>query len=198
LDENVDYDASVARIKEVIDGYPGLYRDVLTYLRERIKEVLSGAGATVVVRIFGPDQVELRATAERVRARVAAIDGVADLKVEQQVLVPQIQVRPRPGDLATLGLTAGEVRRQAQTLVAGQKVGEIYRDQKAFDVALWGEPKVRGDVHALADMMIQTPAGAPVRLRDVADIRIMPAPNEIKRENGQRRIDVTLNVAGAD
>ncbi|MBB3588499.1 efflux RND transporter permease subunit [Sphingomonas sp. BK481] len=198
LDENVDYDASVARIKEVIDGYPGLYRDVLTYLRERIKEVLSGAGATVVVRIFGPDQVELRATAERVRAKVAAIGGVADLKVEQQVLVPQIQVRPWPGDLATLGLTAGEVRRQAQTLVAGQKVGEIYRDQKAFDVALWGEPKVRGDVHALADMMIQTPAGAPVRLRDVADIRIMPAPNEIKRENGQRRIDVTLNVAGAD
>ncbi|MDB5718658.1 MAG: hypothetical protein JWM38_2085 [Sphingomonas bacterium] len=198
LDENVDYDASVARIKEVIDGYPGLYRDVLTYLRERIKEVLSGAGATVVVRIFGPDQVELRAAAERVRARVAAIDGVADLKVEQQVLVPQIQVRPRAADLAIFGLTGGEVRRQAQTLVAGQKVGEIYRDQKAFDVALWGEPKVRGDVHALADMMIQTPAGAPVRLRDVADIRIMPAPNEIKRENGQRRIDVTLNVAGAD
>jgi CzcA family heavy metal efflux pump len=198
LDENVDYDASVARIKEVIDGYPGLYRDVLTYLRERIKEVLSGAGATVVVRIFGPDQVELRAAAERVRAKVAAIDGVADLKVEQQVLVPQIQVRPRPVDLATLGLTAGEVRRQAQTLVAGQKVGEIYRDQKSFDVALWGEPKVRGDLHALADLMIQTPAGAPVRLRDVADIRIMPAPNDIKRENGQRRIDVTLNVAGAD
>jgi CzcA family heavy metal efflux pump len=198
LDENVDYDASVARIKEVIDGYPGLYRDVLTYLRERIKEVLSGAGATVVVRIFGPDQVELRVAAERVRAKVAAIDGVGDLKVEQQVLVPQIQLRPRLADLATLGLTAGEVRRQAQTLVAGQKVGEIYRDQKAFDVAVWGEPEVRGDVHALADMMIQAPAGAPVRLRDVADIRIMPAPNEIKRENSQRRIDVTLNVAGAD
>ena len=198
LDESVDYDASVARIKDVIDGYPGLYRDVLTYLRERIKEVLTGAGATVVVRIFGPDQVELRAAAKRVRVSVAAIDGVADLKVEQQVMVPQIQVIPRAADLATFGLTAGEVRRQAQTLVAGQKVGEIYRDQKSFDVALWGEPKVRGDLHALADLMIQTPTGSPVRLRDIADVRIMPAPNEIRRENGQRRIDVTLNVAGAD
>lgn len=198
LDENVDYDASVARIKEAIDGYPGLYRDVLTYLRERIKEVLTGAGATVVVRIFGPDQVELRAAAERVRARVAGIDGVADLKVEQQVLVPQIQINPRAADLATFGLTAGEVRRQAQTLVAGQKVGEIYRDQKAFDVALWGEPAVRGDLHALADLLIQTPTGSPVRLRDVADVRVMPAPNEIRRENGQRRIDVTLNVSGGD
>ena len=198
LDENVDYDSSVAKIKEVIEGYPGLYRDVLTYLRERIKEVLSGAGATVVVRIFGPDQDELRAAAERVRASVAGISGVADLKVEQQVLVPQIEIHPRPGDLATFGLTAGEVRRQAQTLVAAEKLGEIYRDQKSFDVALWGEPEVRGDLHALRDLMIQSPAGAPVRLRDVADVRIVPAPNEIKRENGQRRIDVTLNVAGSD
>jgi CzcA family heavy metal efflux pump len=198
LDENAPYDESVARIKAAIDGYPGLYRDVLTYLRERIKEVLTGAGATVVVRIFGPDQAELRAAAERVRAKVAGIPGVADLKVEQQVLVPQIQVIPRPADLATFGLTAGEVRRQAQTLVAGQKLGEIYHDQKAFDVALWGEPAVRGDLHALADLMILSPSGAPVRLRDVADVRIMPAPNEVKRENGQRRIDVTLNVAGAD
>jgi CzcA family heavy metal efflux pump len=198
LDDGVDYDSSVAKIKEVIEGYPGLFRDVLTYLRERIKEVLSGAGATVVVRIFGPDQVELRAAAERVKASVAGIPGVADLKVEQQVLVPQVQIRPRPADLVTFGLTPGEVRRQAQTLVAGQKLGEIYRDQKAFDVALWGEPKIRGDQHALADLMIQAPTGAPVRLRDVADIRIVPAPNEIKRENGQRRIDVTLNVSGAD
>ena len=198
LDDGVDYDASVARIKAVVDGYPGLFRDVLTYLRERIKEVLSGAGATVVVRIFGPDQVELRAAAERVRAKVAAIPGVADLKVEQQVLVPQIQIRPRAADLVTFGLTPGEVRRQAQTLVAGEKLGEIYRDQKAFDVALWGEPAIRGDQHALSDLMIQTPAGAPVRLRDVADVLIVPAPNEIKREDGQRRLDVTLNVSGAD
>ena len=198
LDDGVDYDASVAKIKRVIEGYPGLYRDVLTDLRERIKEVLSGSGATVVVRIFGPDQIELRAAAERVKAKVAGIPGVADLRVEQQVLVPQIQIRPRPADLVTFGLTPGEVRRQAQTLVAGQKLGEIYRDQKAFDVALWGEPRIRGDLHALADLMIQAPTGAPVRLRDVADIRIVPAPNEIKRENGQRRLDVTLNVSGTD
>lgn len=197
LDEAADYDASLARIKQVIDGYPGLYRDVLTYLRERIKEVLSGAGATIVVRIYGPDQNELRAAGGRVRDAVSGIDGVADLKVESQVLVPQIRIRPRAADLARFGLTAGEVRRQAQTLVAAQKVGEIYRDQRSFDVALWGEPAVRGNLHALRDLMIQSPSGAPVRLRDVADVAIMPAPNEVKRENGQRRLDVTMNIAGS-
>lgn len=198
LDEKADYDASVARIKQVVDGYPGLFRDVLTYLRERIKEVLTGAGATIVVRIYGPDQDELRAAGQRVRDAVAGVQGVADLKLESQVLVAQLRIRPRADELARLGLTAGEVRRQAQTLVAQQKVGEIYRDQRAFDVALWGEPAVRGNVHALRDLMIQSPTGAPVRLSDVADVEIVPAPNEVKRENGQRRLDVTLNVSGAD
>ena len=207
LDESADYDASVKRIKEVVDGYPGLFRDVLTYLRERIKEVLTGAGATIVVRIYGPDQEELRAAGARVRAAIGGIQGISDLKLESQVLVPQVRIRPRAAELARLGLTAGEVRRQAQVIVAQQKVGEIYRDQKAFDVAVWGEPAVRNNIHALRDLMIQAPAassssgsgaGAPVRLGDIADIAIVPAPNEVKRENGQRRLDVTMNVSGAD
>ncbi|MFK4872515.1 efflux RND transporter permease subunit [Novosphingobium sp. ZW T3_23] len=198
LDEKADYDASVARIKAVVDGYPGLFRDVLTYLRERIKEVLTGAGATMVVRIYGPEQDELRAAGARVRDAVSGIPGVSDLKLESQVLVAQLRIRPRPEYLARLGLTAGDVRRQTQTLVAQQKVGEIYREQKAFDVALWGEPAVRGSIHALRDLMIQSSTGAPVRLADIADVEIVPAPNEVKRENGQRRLDVTLNVSGAD
>ena len=206
LEDSADYDASVAKIKEVVNGYPGLFRDVLTYLRERIKEVLTGAGATIVVRIYGPEQEELRAAGARVRGAISGIEGVSDLKLESQVLVPQIQIRPRVAELARFGLTSGEVRRQAQLLVAQQKVGEIYRDQKAFDVAVWGEPAVRNSVHSLRDLMIQAPAagavasgaGAPVRLGDIADIEIIPAPNEVKRENGQRRIDVTMNVAGAD
>ncbi|WP_298668123.1 efflux RND transporter permease subunit [uncultured Sphingomonas sp.] len=203
LDDKADYDASVARIKAVIEGYPGLFRDVLTYLRERIKEVLTGAGATMVVRIYGPGQEELRAAGSRVRDALAGIPGIADLKVESQVLVPQVHIRPRPAELARLGLSAGEVRRQAQTLIAQTKVGEVYRDQKAFDVTIWGEPAVRDNVAALRKLMIQVPApglagGALVRLADIADIEIAPAPNEVKRENGQRRLDVTMNVTGAD
>ncbi|MCH3765153.1 hypothetical protein LZC20_09775, partial [Campylobacter coli] len=88
------------RIKDVVEGYPGLFRDVLTYLRERIKEVLTGAGATIVVRIYGPDQEELRAAGARVRSAIAGIQGISDLKLESQVLVPQIRVRPKPAELA--------------------------------------------------------------------------------------------------
>jgi CzcA family heavy metal efflux pump len=198
LDESADYDASVARIQQTIDHYPGLYRDVLTYLRERIKEVLTGAGATIVVRIFGPDMDRLRAEAERVKSAIAGVPGVSELKVEQISLIPQIQIRPRPEALAAYGLSAGDVRRAAATLIQGSKAGEVYRDQKSFDVVVWGAPEIRGDLHALRDMLVPTPGGSQVRLREVADVMVMPAANAIQRENGSRRIDVTMNIGEGD
>ena len=198
LDEKAPYDATLKRIQETVDGYPGLYRDVLTYLRERIKEVLSGASASIVVRIFGPDVATLRAKADEVRAAIEGVEGVSDLHVEQQVLVPQIQVRLRPELAANFGLTPGDVRRAATTFIQGQRVGQIYQDQRVLNVAVWGVERVRHDIDALRQLPIETPAGARVPLGDVADVVIMPTPNEIKREGGSRRIDVTTNVKGGD
>ena len=89
LDPKVDYTATVARIQSVVDGYPGLYRDLLTYLKERIKEVLTGASATIVVRVYGPELDVLREKAQQVAAAIRDVPGVVDLKVEPQVLVPR-------------------------------------------------------------------------------------------------------------
>jgi len=198
LDPEVDYDRTVAKVQEIVDGYPGLYRDLLTYLKERIKEVLTGASATVVVRLFGPDMAVLREKAQEINAAIADVKGVTTLKVEPQVLVPHVQVRLKPDAAAIFGVTPGHVRRAATTFIKGTKVGEIYRDQKVFDVAVWGVERVRHDVLALRELPIETPSGARVPLGDVADIEIAPTPNEIKRENASRRIDVTCNVSGAD
>lgn len=205
LDDTADYDATVKRIETAIAGYPGLQRDVLTYLRERIKEVLTGAGATVVVRLYGPDLAQLRSLAEQVRAGLDGTDGIKDLKVEQQSLIPQIQITPRPEALALAGVTAGDVRRTAATLIGGTRVGEIYRDQKSFEVAVWAVPEARSDLGALRRMMVPGPSsalgqtGSALRLGDLARVSVVPAANEIKREAGSRRIDVTMNIAdGAD
>ncbi|HVU90065.1 MAG TPA: efflux RND transporter permease subunit [Pirellulales bacterium] len=198
VDPDVDLTQTVNQIQHLIDDYPGLYRDVLTYLKERIKEVLSGAGATIVVRTFGPDLNVLRAKGEEIRAAIADVSGVQNLKVEPQVLVPQLQVRVRPDAAARLGLTHAQVRRAVATLVNGTKVGEIYQDQKSFDVVVRGVPKLRSDLSALSRLPIDLPTGGHVVLGDVADLHIAPAPNEIKRESASRRLDVTCNVAGRD
>ena len=231
-----DVDLTMHRVQEVVEGYPGLYRDVLTYLKERIKEVLTGAKATIVVRIFGPDLDRLRAKAEEVHEVIAQIDGVTTPHVEQQQLVPQIEVRLRPEAAARFGVTAGQVRRAVQTFVRGTTVGEVYYGEKSVPVMVWGVPSARSDLSALrrlpvdlpraaapagalanaptagrprnmlASLASPTPAPSPgtntgggyVLLGDVADVEIMPAPNEIMREATSRRIDVTCNVKGRD
>lgn len=198
IDESVDYDRTVATIQEVVDGYPGLYRDLLTYLTERIKEVLTGTSATIVVRIYGPNLEELRATAQRVAAEIKPVEGVTTLKVEPQVLVPQIVVRLKPAVAAQFGLTAGQVVSAASALVSGQRVGELYDDQKIISIVVWGTPQIRRDVAALQQLMIDTPGGGQVPLGDVAEISIDPSPNVIQREGASRRIDVSCNVDGRD
>ncbi len=198
VDPDVDLPQTVAKIQEVVDGYPGLYRDVLTYLKERIKEVLTGAGATIVVRTFGPDLETLRSKGAEIKQAIADVPGVVNLKLEAQLLVPQVQVRLRPDAIAKFGLTAGQVRRSVATLVKGTKAGEVYQDQKSIEVVVIGVPEMRSDLSAIRRLPIDLPLGGEVPLGDVADVFIAPAPNEIKRESASRRIDVTCNVSGRD
>jgi Cu/Ag efflux pump CusA len=105
LDRGVDYGTSVKRINGIVEGYPGLYRDVQTYLRERVKEVLTGAGASIVVRIFGSDLDGLRAQAEAASAVMREIPGVTGLKVEQQNLVPHLRIDLRPAEMEAAGVS---------------------------------------------------------------------------------------------
>ena len=198
LDPEVDYEATVAKVQAVVDGYPGLYRDLLTYLRERIKEVLTGASATVVVRIEGPDLDRLQAHAAAVRSALAPIEGVVDLKAQPQVLVPQIEVKFRPQQAERLGVAAGDVRRAVTTIVHGSKAGEFIENQHFFDVVVWGTPEVRASIGAVRAIRVPVPGGGSVPLTAVADVAVVPVQNEITRENGARRIDVTCNVSGRD
>lgn len=198
IDESADYEKTHEQIVEAVEGYPGLYRDVLTYLRERVKEVLTGSSSSIVVRIYGPDLDSLREKAQEVAAAMEQVKGVGHLKVEPQVLVPQVEVRLRPDAAERFGLTPGQVRRAVTTILRGAKVGEVYENQKKYNVVVWGNEAARSDLTALHDLRIDTPTGGQVPLRDLADVSIVPAPNEVKREGGSRRIDVSCDAEGRD
>jgi CzcA family heavy metal efflux pump len=198
VDPDADYDETVAAIQEVVDGYPGLYRDVQTYLKERIGEVLTGEGDQIVVRIFGPDLDVLRAKAQEVKQILSGIDGVVEEHVELEVDIPQVQVKVDLAAAKGYGLKPGDVRRAAATLVAGEEVGDIFRDNKAYDVMVWSTPQTRKSVTDIENLPIDTPSGDRVRLADVAKVALLPTPNAIQHEDGSRRIDVGANVRGAD
>ncbi|MBI1349303.1 AcrB/AcrD/AcrF family protein [bacterium] len=198
IDTDVDYEQTIDKIQTAVDGYPGLKRDLLTYLRERVKEVLTGTSSSIVVRIYGPDLAMLRAKAKEAEAAMSQVAGVTNLKVESQELVPQVEVRLRASAVERLGLNPGQIRRAVTTLLRGTKVGEIYESQKKIDVVVWGQESSRTDLAALHDLRIDLPTGGQVPLKDVAEIGIIPAPNEVKRDGGSRRIDVTCDAKGRD
>ncbi len=198
VDPAVDYDATLARIQEVVDGYPGLYRDVQTYLKERIREVLTGSSHPIVVRIYGQDMAILRAKAEEVRQKLAAIDGLTDLHVELLLDIPQVEIEVDLAKAQRYGLKPGDVRRAAAYLVAGEEAGDIHTANRTFDVQVWSTPETRHSLTDIRELLIDTPDGGHVRLADVADVRLVPVPNAINREGLARRINVEANVHGRD
>jgi CzcA family heavy metal efflux pump len=198
IDPNADYDKTLAQIHAVVESYPGLYRDVQTYLNERIEEVLTGAKEPIVIRIYGQDLSVLRTQAAQVQNRLATISGIADNHVDLQVDTPQIVVEVDLTKAAIYGLKPGDVRRAAATLVAGEEVGDIHRDGKVYGIWVWSTPPTRANVTSIGDLPIDTPSGAVVPLRDVARVDIGPVPNVIERDSDSRRIDVVANVRGRD
>ncbi len=198
VDPKVDYDQAVAAVGAMVDGYPGLYRDLQTYLKERIREVLTGAGEAIVVRIYGPDLQVLRDKAEEVRQVMAEVPGVDALHKELMVEVPQVQVKVKLEEAQKYGLKPGDVRRASAAIVAGNEVGDIFNGGRTYDVHVWTDKESRHSLHALQQMLINTPTGKTVRLSEVADVKVAPTPNSISREGGSRRIDVHSNVKGRD
>src|SRR5437588_5899390 len=198
IDPKANYDQTLDKIQNVVNGYPGLFRNVETYLAERIEETISGSGSAIVVRIFGPDLDVLRGKAEEVTAKMAKIKGVTDLTPELQTDVPNIEVKVDLDRAERFGVKPGDVRRQASTLVEGEEVGDIYRAAKTYDVNVWSVPLTLTSLTGIQNLPIDTPDGSQIHLADVADVAIRPTPNFIRHEAQQRRIDVLANASGRD
>ncbi|MEO5778880.1 MAG: efflux RND transporter permease subunit [Arthrobacter oryzae] len=198
VDPSVDYDETLAAVEEVVEGYPGIVRDVQTYLKERIREVLTGTGYAVVVRVYGDDLDVLRTEADKVKSILGGIEGAVGAKVALQANIPQMNVEVDLEAAQRYGLKPGDVRRAAATLVAGEEVGDVYRDGKAYDVQVWSPPELRTSVTSIENLPLDTPSGQRIRVADVAKITVAPTPNSIQRSEGSRRLDVSANVVEGD
>jgi CzcA family heavy metal efflux pump len=198
LDPSVDYEKTVDAVKEAANRYPGLFREVQTYLDERIEEVLTGGKAALIVRVYGEDVKTLRTQAQQVMNAMKTVHGVSNAHPDISRDVPQLQVKVDLAKAERVGLKPGDVRRAAATLVAGEEVGDLFRAGRAYDVVVWSTPSTRTDVGAVRALPIDTPSGHPVRLGDVAAVQLAPNPNAIEREGDSRYLDVSGEFSSAD
>jgi CzcA family heavy metal efflux pump len=197
VDRSVGYDKTVDSIRNVVDGYPGVYRDVLTYLKERIREVLTGTSDPITIRIFGQDLDLLRQKAEEVDAILGDIPGIGEHYVDFQDNIPQLKVEVDLAAAKRYGVKPGDVRRAAAWLMAGEESGDLFAGGKAYDVQLWTPPNSRRSVADLKNLLIDTPGGGHVRLAQVADVSIVSVPNVVHHEGLLRNLDVGASLDGS-
>ena len=196
---SADYDSTVTAIRAAINGYPGIASEVQTYLNQITRQVVAPAGAPIVVRIYGHDWTILQSKAEELRQGLTGIAGVSDLMVELPMEEPTLEVEPDLAALQRKGVNPGMVRRAASTLVNGIQVGSLFQDQKVFDVVVWSTPQTRGSLTDVRNLLIDSPFfKVPVRLEDVAQVRLVPRRSLIRHEDVSRYVDLGINVKGRD
>ncbi|MEQ1573318.1 MAG: efflux RND transporter permease subunit [Vicinamibacterales bacterium] len=188
----------LAELRRQFSTLPGTNVTIGQPISHRIDHMLSGTRANIAVKVFGDDLSTLRRLGESVRAAMAAVPGVADLSLEQQMDVPFVRFILNRPMIARYGLRPGDVTEAIETSFAGATVGRVFDRGTAFDLIVKFDPAAGADFEQVADLPIDTPIGAVVPVRLLADVRREQGPNMVLRENVQRRIVISCNVAGRD
>lgn len=197
-----DRQQQLESIRAALDSIPGVERKAGRSSTEQpiqhlMSHMLSGVKAQIAIKIYGDDLGVLRSLAQEARSQIQEIEGIEDLMVEQQVLIPQLQIKLDRRKLAERGLTPGEVNHVIETAMNGRVMTRLLEGQATFDVVVRLDDRFRENVDSLRGLALPLPSGGTVPLVDVADFYPEQAgPNEINRENGRRRIIVQCNTKG--
>jgi Cu/Ag efflux pump CusA len=199
ISPNADYDATVTSIQGAMDGYSGLVKDVRTYTQQMLSlPRRNNTNDDLTLRLYGEDAKVLHAEAEKL---LQALDGTTGIVDSYMTLPPEEPTLRIEVDLAAAqkyGIKPGEVRRTAATLLSGILVGNLFEEQKIFDVVVWGTPEIRDSVSDVNNLLIQVPNGRQVRLGDVADVRLVPSQTVIRHDAMSPYLDLGFKVQGRD
>lgn len=188
----------LANVRSTLSLIPGIAFTVGQPLGHRIDHMLSGTRANIAIKLFGTDLNRLFATGNQIKTAISGIEGLVDVNVDQQVEIPQIQIRAKRDMLAQYGITLDDFNSFVDIAFGGEKMADIYEGQRSFDLIL----RLNGDytqrIEDIRSALIDTQDGRKVPLDQVADIVSVSGPSSISRENVQRKLVISANVAGRD
>jgi CzcA family heavy metal efflux pump len=197
IDPKADYDATVNAIQETVNGYAGLVRAVGTYTQQTMDlPHRVNPNDDVTLRLYGEDLNTLRTEADKLAKLLGGINGVVAAHTIHPVEEPSLEIEVDLAAAQKYGVKPGEVRRAAATLLSGILVGNLFEQQKVFDVVVWGVPEIRDSLTDVSNLLIQTPDGGQVRLGEVADVRLVPSPVVIQHDAMSSYMDIGLSVQG--
>ncbi len=190
----------LAEVRELLstENFPGVQVSVGQPIQHRLDHLLSGVSAQVALKLFGPNLDMLRQKAEEIEAVMSEIDGVADLQVEQQVQVEQLQIKVKRFEAARYGLSVQDITHFTEAAFKGETVSQIIQGQRQYDLVVRIDPTLVTTVESFGNLKLRTPSGAFIPLKQVADVNFGFGPNTINRENVSRRIVIQCNVQDRD
>jgi CzcA family heavy metal efflux pump len=191
-------DAILEDVRERLGPLPGVTLNVGQPISHRLDHILSGIQAQVAIKVFGPDLSRLRASAASIEAAIREVPGVVDVGIEQQVLIPQVQIRVDRVAAARYGLQIAPTNELLATALNGRVVSQVIDETRRLDLLVRLDEPFRNSVSALKQLLVDTPDGSKVPLAMIASVETGTGPNQILRENAQRRIVVQCNIAGRD
>ncbi|OFE12462.1 cation transporter [Pseudohongiella acticola] len=191
-------DTLIAEIQAAVEELPGNNYEFTQPIEMRFNELISGVRADLGIKVFGDDLDQLLASATEVLEVVESVTGAADARLEQVTGLPMLSVHPKRMALSRYGLTVDDMQDLVAAGVGGENAGLIYEGDRRFQLVVRLPEEIRRDVDSLADLPVPLPDGGYVPLSEVAELELAPAPNQISRENGKRRVVVTANVRDRD
>ncbi|MSR07257.1 MAG: efflux RND transporter permease subunit [Gemmatimonadetes bacterium] len=198
LNDEIDKETMLEGLRQEFSAIPGTNVTIGQPIGHRIDHMLSGTRANIAVKIFGADLYQLRQVGAQVRDVMQSIPGVADLQLEQQMDVPQLQIRADRSALARYGMSVGALAEAIDVAFNGEEVSRVLEGGKSYELVVRFPAPYRASADAIAQVMFDTPTGQRVPLAQLATISVERGPNTVSRENVQRKIVVQANVAGRD
>lgn len=180
-------------IRTRLEKLPGIALSLGQPISHRLDHLLSGVRAELVMKIFGPELNALRSLAEDLKSSLQKINGITDLQIEQQTLIPQLQIIPRRDGALKYGINMNLLGETIETLFSGKVMAQVLEGPKRFDLVVRLPEKERLDLEKIGSALIDSPAGK-IPLSFVADVQERSGPNMINRDNAQRRIVVMANT----
>ncbi len=191
-------DEFMKEVREKLAGITGVSITIGQPIGHRIDHMLSGTRANIAIKIYGSDLNKLFTFANQIKNQIEPIGGLVDLSVEQQVEIPQIQIKAKREMLSKYGISIADYIEFIDVAFAGEKVSQIFEGNRSYDLLLrFGDP-VNNNIENIKNTLIDTYSGQKVPLYYVADIISTTGPNTINRENVQRKIVISANVSGRD
>lgn len=187
----------VRDLREKLNELPGTNIEIGQPISHRIDAMLSGTEAQIAIKLFGDDLEKLRQLGLQIKSLISTVQGVVDANIEQQIMRPEIAIRPKRTLMAKYGVTMPEFRRTVNIALAGTKVSQVYEEGVPYDMVLIARPESRNAIEMLKDILIDSSNG-PIPLSAVADIVSTTGPNTVNRENVKRRIVISANVEERD